>query len=218
VNALRRLLRAVRREGLRASWMKLLHELEIYRRLLLLDIPNEDASSPAGSDVPLDVGLLDAKDIGEYFAFRPDQDAGEIRGRLAEGQWCFVGRHEGRIVTSAWSCAGRVKIDYLECRIKLPERVAFSYDVFTDPAWRGRRVSTVVFDWRRRFLREAGYARSVGVLWPENRPAVRRLAHRTVSVFGTLGTWKLGRFKRHVLRAQPDATDGGVPLVTLEDV
>ena len=215
-NGLRRLVRVLRDEGPKAAAIKILHELGIYRRLHLLDIPNEEAATPAGSDLRIEVEVLRPDDVDEYLALRPDQGRAEIEQRQREGHWCFVGRHEGRIVTSAWSCAESAEIEYLGCRLRLPPEAVFSYDVYTDPAYRGHRLSTVVFDWRRRYLREAGYPRGVGILWPENRAAARRLAHRRHRIFGTLEAWDLGVWKRHVLRPHRDAVGDGFPGVAIE--
>lgn len=210
-----RLIRVIREDGVRAACIKGLHELGIYRRLHLLDIPNTDAANPSGCDLPLAMGVLEPEEIDAYLALRPDQSREMIQTRIDSGDRCFTGRHEGVLVTTAWSAAGIAPIDYLECALRLPDDAALTYDVYTHPDARGHRVSMELFDWRRRRLREAGYRRSIGLLWPENPGAVRRIANRPHSVFGSMALWRIGPWRRHVLALRSDP-DGRDPRVSLE--
>jgi L-amino acid N-acyltransferase YncA len=184
----------LRQEGLRGLWFKILGET-VYRRLLLVERPLHEPVPEVKARVPVQIGLLHKNETGEYREFRPETAEAEIRSRLESGQWCFVARHQGRIVSARWAAADRVWIDYLSCELTLAAGEAYPYDLFTSPDFRGRAVSPVTSAEMLRYFQRAGYRRMVGTVLPGNQASLRASAKTGYRPYGLIGYVKIGPWK-----------------------
>jgi GNAT superfamily N-acetyltransferase len=148
--------------------LRLLGAGRLYRRLMLLDRP---LGQPI-PDLPLPPGvsvrMLGVDDIPAYLAFRPGQDPVEIRRRILEGQWGFVAWQDGEIMTVSWTSPGHAPIEYLAWDLPLAPDEAYSYDLYTSPAFRGRRLASAIRIPALRYAREQGCRRLLAALLPEN--------------------------------------------------
>src|SRR5712691_6215953 len=79
--ALERAKEVLREEGVRSLWFKLLGET-VYRRLLLLERPLQDAIPAVTARVPVEISLLQKSEIAEYVEYRAETDVSEVQARL----------------------------------------------------------------------------------------------------------------------------------------
>lgn len=198
--------------GVVRAWLRALAALGIYRRLVLLerrlDEPIPDTPLPAG----VEVRALGPADADAYAAFRPEQGAAELGRRLSEGQWCFAAWHGGRIISAAWGTRDRAWIDYLDRALILGPAEAYSYDLYTDPAYRRAGLTAPTRIPHLRDMRDRGYRRVLATLLPENIPAwgtPRSVGYRSIGWMGYVG---LGPWRHHFCRMEP----GGARPASLE--
>jgi len=197
--ALERASEVLRQEGVRSLWFKLLGET-VYRRLLLLERPLQEPIPTVTARVPVEISLLQKSEIAEYREFRAETHVSEVQARLDAGHWCFVARHQGRIVSARWATTDGVWIDYLSCELRLAVGEVYPYDLFTRPDFRGQSVSPVTSAEMLRYFRTAGYRRMVTTVLPENQPSLRAVAKTGYRPYGLIGYVKIGPWKRHFYR------------------
>jgi len=191
---LQRATEVLRGEGFRSLWFKILGET-VYRRMVLMERLLNEPIPEVTVRLPVVISLLREIELDEYLSLRPGPDPSDIRRRLAAGQWCFVARHEGRIIHARWATTRRAWIDYLACEIRLAPDEVYTYESFTAPSFRGQNVAPVQAMESLHCFRDAGYRRSLAAIMPENKPAFRpleKLGYRPLGVMGYLkvGPWR----------------------------
>lgn len=182
-----------------------LAKLRLYRCLVLterrLAEPFPDFPLPAD----LTVRHLTPDDVAAYAAFRPEQGRAECDRRLAEGHWCSATWRGAEIVSAAWAVGRRAWIEYLELGIQLGPDEVYSYDLYTVPGLRGRRITSATRVPHLRYLSEQGYRRSLATLAPLNRSAASlqdAIGYRPIGWIGYVG---LGPCRRTFCRMMPGA-------------
>lgn len=183
--------------SLRTLWFAGLSFSRIYRRLLLFERSLDQAPAHIPASGSMHVTMLAANEIVAYLAFRPDQNASEIRRRLDEDHRCFAVWRKQQIVHAAWAATGRVRIEYLARELTLPSDVAYIYDAFTTSEFRGRNASPVRALAMGDHFRARGYRRFLTAARPENAAGMQvfgKTRSRRVGVIGYLG---LGRLRWH---------------------
>jgi GNAT superfamily N-acetyltransferase len=171
-----------------------------YRRLVLLERRLDEPIVDVAALVPVEIGLLERAEIADHARLVPGTDPVDIRARLEAGQWCFVARLQGRLVCARWAATGRIRVDYLACDLDLAADEAYSYGLYTDPAFRGHGVSPAASVAMLRHLRAAGFRRVVAAILPENRASLRSVAKTGYRPYGLMGRVKLGPWTRHFHR------------------
>jgi GNAT superfamily N-acetyltransferase len=185
--------------------LRVLRKLGVRRRYVLIGGSDDPLAEP--SAIPVEAGPLAPEAIDEYLAFRPDQARETVRRRLDDGELCFVGRSEGRMVASVWVARGSVWLEFVPCRLRLGERTFFIHDLFVDPTLRGKRVADPVNDLRKRAMAAAGYERKVALYEPENSAAIQRARRRGNRLLAFLTCWRVGPFRWQRLEPlAPEAT------------
>jgi hypothetical protein len=171
-------------------WFRGLAKLRLYRCLVLterrLAEPVPDFPLPAD----LTVRPLTPDDAAAYAAFRPEHGRSECDRRLAEGHWCFATWRGAEIVSAAWGVGRRAWIEYLELGIQLGPDEVYSYDLYTVPELRGRRITSATRVPYFRYLREQGYRRGLATLGPLNRSAASlqdAIGYRPIGWIGYVG-------------------------------
>ena len=189
----------LREEGVKSFWFKLLGDVG-YRRLLLLERPLQEPIAEVSPRLPVTIDLLKMTEVAEYLKFRVETTSCEVMAQLNAGHWCFVARHEGRIVAASWAADRRAWIFYLACEIRLLDGEVYVYDSFTRPDFRGQAVSPAIRTEMIRYFRAAGYRRMILGTVPENHAnlqAVRKVGFRP---FGVMGYIKIGPWRRDFYR------------------
>ncbi len=178
-------------------WWKLLGVLG-YRRAILWE---REIGSGAGVSLPqaVELGLLDAGDVEEYLAFHPQASRPELERRLAVGDRCHVARSRGRLIAVRWVSFAEARVPYLELTFRVGGGEVFIYDVYSDPAWRGRGVSRALFHTMDARLRSEGYGLALSVTMRDNREGVEFTASTSTPV-ASLVSVGFGRFRRHFRR------------------
>jgi len=187
-----------RAEATAVFWLRSLRRLGVYRRFVVA--VTSDPRIDRESRLAVACERLGPEGLEEYLAFRSERGRGVIRRRFEAGEICFVGRSDGRIVTATWSSPGRARLEFLACEILLDDGGYYNHDTYVIPELRGMRVAGAVAEFRRRFMREAGYEWALGLFETENRVATRRSKRRKNVVIGRLDCLRLGPWRRLQLR------------------
>jgi GNAT superfamily N-acetyltransferase len=195
----RRGLRVLRQEGLRAFVLRFLDWAGIYRRLELVAHPL-DVIRDIQSAVLVTTGQLEPQALSEYLAFRPDQDAKEIKNRFDRGDLCFAARHEGRIVSACWLMPNRAYAAYLDREFDVGMGLVFPHDGFTLPEYRRQKVIHRLGEHIARYLKENGYAGVVMAIHPSNVAALDGAAAGRFKIVGSVGFVRIGPWRRDFVR------------------
>ncbi|NNJ78591.1 MAG: hypothetical protein HKP19_04965 [Xanthomonadales bacterium] len=206
------LLGFLRTEGLRSIFLRGLQALGVYRQLDVVVGPTPTGDYQA--TVPVSGEILDESGIDEYLQLRPDQDHALIEARFAAGDLCFVGRVNGALASASWTARERAWIDYLECEILLGGGLAYAYDSYVEPEFRGKGVLGPGIRLRAETLKASGHDRVIGLLWPQNPAAWHRSSRRGDERIGRVRRYRIGPWTRVVLKLC-ESGGQGEPLVRL---
>ena len=124
--ALARTREVLREEGVHSLWFKILGET-VYRRLLLLERPLQEAIPAVTARVPVVRSLVQKTEIAEYVEFRAGTDVAEVQSQLDAGHWCFVARSQRRMVATSWAATKRAWLDYLSRELRLAPDEVYAY-------------------------------------------------------------------------------------------
>lgn len=185
---------------LRTLWFAGLSFTGVYRRLVLLERSLEQPLPEIPVPGSMRVTMLAASEIEAYMAFRPDQDASEIRRRLDQDHRCFAVWHEQRIIHAAWAATGRARIEYLSRDLALAPDEVYVYEAFTAPGFRGRNASPIRALALGEHFRSRGYRRIVTAVRPENTVGFRPLEKVGTLRVGVVGYVGVGRLRWHFCR------------------
>ncbi len=183
-------------------WLRGLSFARIYRRLILIERSLSQPFPEVSAGVPVRVTVLARSEIDAYMAFRPDQDAAEVRRRLDEGHRCFAVWHEQQIIHAAWTVTRQARIEYLSREIELASDQIYLCNAFTAPAFRGLGASPVRIQEVVRYFRDRGYRQLLSALRPENRAVFRQWDKLGYRRLGTIGYIGLDPFRRAFYRAE----------------
>jgi hypothetical protein len=187
---------------IRRLWFALCGKIA-YRRLLLLERRLDEPILDVPALVPAEIGLLERNEIAEYATLVPGTEVADVHSQLDGGQLCFVARLEGSLICARWAATGRVWIDYLACDLELAADEAYSYGLYTDPAFRGLAVSPAASVAMLRHLRAAGFRRVVAAILPENHASLRSVTKTGYRPYGLVGRVGFGPFTWHFHRTKP---------------
>jgi RimJ/RimL family protein N-acetyltransferase len=176
---------------LRWLWFALLGKIA-YRRLLLLERHLDDPILDAPALVPVEIGLLQPTEIADYARLIPGTSVADVRSRLDAGQWCFVARFQWRLICARWAATGRIRVEYLSRDLEMAPDEAYSYGLYTDPAFRGHGVSPAASVAMLRYLRAASFRRVVAAILPENHASLQSVAKTGYRPCGLIGRVRLG--------------------------
>jgi hypothetical protein len=141
---------------------------------------------------------LEGADVPAVLAMSPTLTDDEIRRLWAEGQECLTCWVDGRPVFYRWDTAGPAYLPYLD-RTFLPRPGDLLLSqVFTHPAYRDRGLLSASSGVVVPRARERGASRVVALVAWWNAPPlhVARDKYRH-TVAGTVGYWRLGRWRRY---------------------
>jgi len=193
-------LRATFREhGLAGLGYKVLDALQLYRRLVIVEIPLAPSPPrPLADASRVGVRRLERTDddLRRYAELRPDQPPAEVRARLDAGVECFLALHGGVLASSPWAVRRHAHIHYLGCDLDVGPEAGYAFDAFTAAAHRGLDLNSWCSELMRRSMAAAGCRRLFGLQLPENRSAMTlspRRAHAFLGVAHVLGPGPLRR-------------------------
>lgn len=208
----RRVLETWRTRGAPGVALAALDATGVYRRALWLAL-ELDAMPPAPSPgVAVDIGPLAADGWRQVAAARPGLAPGEARRRLEAGHRCFVARREGGVVSCLWAAGDAVRVPHLwGSPVPLDDGEVLTYDAYTVPSLRGRRLLPAVRGRMLETLRDEGVRRAVLLVAPHNEPmlrSARRSGYRLRATVVRLGLGRLG-WTRTIERRRGDAPRAG---------
>jgi len=200
MNVSRRLTRIVREfqeKGIRKTSSRILWDVKVYRRVLLMERSLDEPSPEVVPRVPVVFDRLKETEVDEYIRFSPEAKPAVIRARLDRGDQCFVARHAGQIVNAGWACTSPSASIYEWVReIKLAPGEVFLTEAFTLPHFRSQKIQQARHSWMLRMLRDAGFRRAIGQVRLDNSAQIRALESVGYHPFAVVGYVKLGRWRR----------------------
>lgn len=199
-DAVHRASEVVRHEGPRALWFRSIGELG-YRRLLIFARATAPAPVPRAAPDGFEIGWADRDRVRAEPLLRRRLGGDELERRLAAGDRCVMIRDgDGALLHSCWVAQGSMPFPYLGLSVLPAPATALTYDAFTEPAARGRRLSEWRSLWTLAQLAEEGTGRVVSAALPENRAALRPPARVGFRPIGILGRVRLAGRVRIVSR------------------
>jgi hypothetical protein len=176
------------------------------REVFVCKCPTEVPSvDPAGlvfrRGAAADLDLLDRAHHGE-------EDAVQMRARLARGDYWMIGERDGTVVTYTWlSRAPLATYPSLPgCEIRLRADTGYGYDAWTPPELRGQGLRRVAFSRELEILR-----REWGLLWEASFFVKHQLegATRSLALVGidVVPLWRIWLKSDRTLGAEPLSDD-----------
>jgi len=186
------------------------------RSLVVLERPIDETIPDIRPGVPLEIEELSAAQIPALAKFRPHLSPAWIQRRLARGDRCLIATHLGSIVHCTWVAFRHPYNSYVRRTIQLRDRQVYSYNTFTDPGFRGRRIMQAVRSHEFRLLRAEGYETSVSVVIRSNRASLAALGALGCQVIGRIDyRCVLGRRRWKTTWGIPDKTRVGRPAAVI---
>lgn len=191
---LARALAVLREEGLINFWYRTL-AYTVYRRAIYFELIIAEHPRVAHASPPIAVSLLTPEDIEAYIILHPEEYPENVRARLAAGGQCFVVQQNRKIVHSGWAAVGNVWITHLSREITLAPDEVYTYESYTDPAFRGHDMALKKNEYMRHFFGNAGYRRLTGIVTPENKAGLRtiyKMGYKPIGIFKQfrVGPWR----------------------------
>lgn len=187
--------KVLREEGVKVFWFKLLGEVGCYRRLLLLERSLEEPIPEMMPRLPITITLLKKTELDEYLKFRPKSNPPRVADRFNTNHWCFVARHDGRIIAASWAATQRAWIFYLDCEVQMTQDDVYVYDSFVMPNFRGQSIFPAIRAEMIRYFLAAGYHRMVTGITPENKSSLRAVWKTGFRPVGMMGRIKIGPWR-----------------------
>lgn len=194
-HALRHARDILQTEGLHSLWWKVL-DATIYRRTVLIERSLECPVAEIPTRTSVVVDLLNESDIEDYLELRMHTDPSRLRRRMAEGQWCFAARHEGRLIGVVWATNNPQRLSALAWTPPLRPGELYVYDLFVTPDARGRRVASKLTSAMLQYFQIAGYTRIVAAVLLQQRGVMRLYQQLGFGVYGRMSCLKIGPWKR----------------------
>jgi GNAT superfamily N-acetyltransferase len=138
--------------------------------------------TPFKPSIPLDIRIATDADFDRFrdALLRERVDASEIERRRANGDLCFMGLAQDRLVHFTWLLRGLVWLPALGATLELGGNEAYVHFSYTDPAMRGRGVQPAVTNFMVRWELEAGIERHFYFVMGHNTSAMRITSGRHV--------------------------------------
>ncbi|MDX6510595.1 MAG: Acetyltransferase domain [Gaiellaceae bacterium] len=193
-----------RKEGPKSLALRLLGET-FYRRLLVLERPFAGMVSAIPPRIPVVVERAGAEHLDEYLELRPDQDRRLLERRFELGEYLFFVRHEGRVAGATWITGERAYIEYLDREVQLNPMAGYLYDLYVRPEYRGKGLDRALYTYLFGYFTAEQCSTLMATANVENRTQLlfERIGFRRSAL---LGYYRLGPFKRHFTRLEPDQT------------
>jgi GNAT superfamily N-acetyltransferase len=178
----------------------------LLRRVFLVFVRDLDRPLP---DVPPPHGVrwtrMTPADVPRVRALDPSVSAGEIQGRLAEGQACRLGWLDDELVHFRWYTRGDTYLPYLGATVRLGRGDLLCVVSFTHHAFRNRGVSSASMSEVFGEARRSGCTRALSLVAWWNTPSI--VLHER------LGATVAGRVARSMLRSAGAHTADGLVVV-----
>jgi hypothetical protein len=160
-------------------------------------LPNLKEARPVEATVPITVAELGLADTTVYVEFRRGATPAQFRSRLERGCRCYVARADGATVSALWIATQRGRIEAFDEDFELGPKQMYSFDSFTLPEHRGRRIQGEMFTQICKAYVARGIEQAVVLTGPENQATMRSRGRsgfvRTGGIARiTVGPWRWG--------------------------
>jgi GNAT superfamily N-acetyltransferase len=182
----------------------------VCRRYLALAADLEGLTLDRPSRPELRVTGLEPADVTALCALEPGMTREEVARRLASGQRCTLGWWGRELAHVRWDSAAPVHLPFLGRVLEPGPDDEIVVSIYTAPAFRGHGIAGAVMVDTARHARDAGVRRWVWLAAWWNRRSLALADQFASRVEGTVGYWKLGRWRRYFasgrVRLEPDGT------------
>jgi hypothetical protein len=158
-------------------------------------LPNLAEARPVEATVPIAVAELDPTDLAAYLAFRKGATPEQFRSRFERGCRCYVARADATIVSATWIATRRGRLEAFQEDFELGPKQMYSFDSFTLPEYRGRRIQGAIFTHLCKHYVASGIAQAVALTGPENRGTMMSRGRSGFVRTGGIGRIAVGPWK-----------------------
>jgi hypothetical protein len=128
---------------------------------------------PAAIELDYVDGPEDPNELRELLKDVPIEHRNDVDQRQRAGQRCFIARHRGQVVHTAWVAFGTCYSYLLDRAYDLASDQAYLHGSFTQPDFRRQGVQLAGTCHRLQVLRDRGFRRVLGLVDPKNPLAMR---------------------------------------------
>lgn len=188
--------RYLKNEGLRRFWFKALRDSGIYCRYYFL---SADLGENVGvsARIPLTFRPLDEREIESILRWRRSFMHEYLREWYRKGFPCYGAWH-GRDVTGVcWVRTDRVVMRGIDLNAALERGVAYFFDAFTHPHYRGKSIQPALCAHICSELVPQGFTMGLRATLPDNRSALRAHAKAGFFPYALAGRIAVGPVKRY---------------------
>jgi GNAT superfamily N-acetyltransferase len=186
----RKLIETLREEGLRATALKTRAALGSGAKVVVFEMQPKQVLGRTAPVQGVTARPLDEDDIPAYEVLHPDS-AEVVAARVNRGDRCIAAWDGGRVVGTRWFSASSADLGDLGVSFPVRPGIAYSYDAFTAPDWRGRGIGALVTAALFECATSGGPTRVVNAVLPDNR-AGQGLARGRSRPLGMLRSNRVG--------------------------
>jgi L-amino acid N-acyltransferase YncA len=112
-------------------------------------------------------GAFSQMDINETF------DIKEMKIRLSKGHYFFVMEDQCKIIGWVWVGVGPVYYDEFNCVLKINEKSGYFYNVYIDPAYRGKKLNQLLQTALADKMKKEGFNILWGLIYYRNTRSIK---------------------------------------------
>ncbi len=184
----------------------------IRRRYLILEMDIAAGGGGEATTPAFEWERLAEHTHGELLDANAELDPDQIRGRMRDGQVCYVCRADGRIIHYRWYVSEPAWLPFLRTTW-YPEVGDYTvFGAFTHPDFRRRGVNGALLQQGLARARELGLRRVVSFIADWNEPSLRATRHAGLEQTGTVTLWTLGIRRWHSYSGSARITKGKLTI------
>lgn len=135
-------------------------------------LPSLREARPVEATLPIVIAEFGPADMAAYLEFRRGATPEQFRSRLERGCRCYVARVDGVTVSAVWIATEQGRLEAFHEDFALGPKQMYSFDSFTLPEYRGRRIQGAMFTQICKIYLARGIEQAVSLTGPENRATV----------------------------------------------
>jgi GNAT superfamily N-acetyltransferase len=160
-----------------------LFKQQIFRNRIVIpvemDLLELSPSSSISSDQSISFIELQPEDVHtNRWKFLLESRRVKASRNLKRGMRGFALLHKDTVIGDLWSICrskGQAKVshpDFKMLQVDCREQEAYAFDMFLDPAYRGKNLAILLHQFLHQTLKKEGYVKVYGAYYEDNRPAL----------------------------------------------
>lgn len=179
--------------GIKSSLKHLLRKIFVFEKMFLFEkfpmapchIENEDK---------VNVRIAQNSDISILRRNFAKFKGGKAEERLNSGHLCFIAERNGDVVHYSWVAFKEIYLKELNRKLRMESDVAYIYDGYTVPEFRGMGISSLVAAKIFEYLLKNGFNKAYYLISSNNHPSLRvaeKIGSRNIGEITSIRLFKL---------------------------